>query len=220
MTPEVLKQALDASGLPDGLGWAVASASDIPGALFEQERAAMRRAVPSRIAEFTGGRVAARAAMAQLGLPPRAIPMQGDRAPHWPSGVVGSISHGGGLCVAVVARAGLWRGIGVDIEPDVDMHPDLIPEIASPSELETLSLPPERAALRIFSAKESAFKAQYPITGATFGFDALRADLPNSRMVMHHDIGLGQGAEIPVWQQRIDGLVVSLSLLSCLFDTW
>lgn len=120
----------------------------------------------------------------------------------------------GGLCLAVVARTGHWRGIGVDIEPDVDLHPGLIPEIATPGELETLPLPPERAALRIFSAKEAAFKAQYPITGATFGFDAVRADLPRSRLVMHHDVGLGQGAEIAVWQRLADGLVVSLSLLS------
>ncbi|EIE51494.1 phosphopantetheinyl transferase [Salipiger aestuarii] len=213
MTPKALSRALADTGLLQGLGWSVSLPVDDPDALFDSERAALRRAVPARLAEFTGGRVAARAAMARIGIGAQAIPMQDDRAPLWPQGVAGSISHGGGLCLAVAAR-GPWRGIGIDLEPDADMDAALIDAIATPAELTGLApLPPERAAMRVFSAKEAAYKAQYPLCRALFGFDAMHAGLPLFDMRMTRDIGLGIGARIPVRQEIIAGLIVSLSLL-------
>ncbi len=213
MTPQALTQALDRSGLLHGLGWSVSAPCDDPGALFDVERNAMRRAVPARVAEFTGGRIAARAALAQIGVAPQPIAMGADRAPLWPRGVLGSISHAGGLCLAVAAR-GPWRGIGVDIEPDADMDPDLIDTIAAPGELSGLApLTPGRAATRIFSAKEAAYKAQFPLTRAVFGFDAMQARMPALRMRMIRDMGLGPGAEIPIRQETLADLVVSIALL-------
>ena len=131
--------------------------------------------IPARQAEFAAGRRAARAAMVQIGATPGAIPMGPDRAPCWPPGVIGSISQGGAACLAAVTRAGSLAALGIDIEPDEDLPPDLWTEVLSPSEAEWCELQPRpgRAARLIFSAKEAAFKAQYPLSRQMFGFDAM-----------------------------------------------
>ncbi|SDF31251.1 4'-phosphopantetheinyl transferase family protein [Limimaricola pyoseonensis] len=141
------------------------------------EAEAVRRAVPARRAEFAAGRAAARAAMARLGLSPREVPQGADRAPVWPEGVVGSISHDAGLAVAAL-RLGPPH-IGIDLEPDHPLPPALWPEIIGPDErAEAMAqADPGRAARVIFAAKEAAFKAQYPVTGALLGFDAMRVSI-------------------------------------------
>ena len=149
--------------------------------LWPDEQTAMVRAVPSRIAEFTAGRTAARAAMQALGLPKKAIPMGRDRAPVWPDGVVGSISHSDGICVAVVARAGAITAIGVDLEPLSPMAKDLWPDVCGAVELSELYGLPELArgpaAKLIFSAKECTYKCIYPQIQTVLGFDALEIAL-------------------------------------------
>ena len=62
-----------------------------------------------------------------------------DRAPVWPEGVVASLSHTAGLCLAVAARARDWRGLGVDLERALPLDPGLVPTIASPAELDRLA---------------------------------------------------------------------------------
>lgn len=213
MDAATLRQALRAVRFPDGLGWAVREATHDPDQLFPEERAAVAKAIPTRVAEFAGGRSAARAAMARLGLPPSAIPARPDRAPVWPAGVIGSISHAGPVCLAVVGRRDDWEVIGVDLEPDRPMAAELVPEIASPEELAALApLPETNAATRIFSAKEAAYKAQYPVTGALFGFDAMQANLQIGRMNMAKNVGLGRGAALPMWQLLVAKHVISLCL--------
>ena len=139
------------------------------------------RMVEKRRREFAAGRRAARAAMASLGLPAVAVPMGPDRAPVWPEGVTGSISHTDTHCVAAVARTGEVRTLGLDLEPDEPLEPELWPEICTRAELDWLAVQPVpargRLARAIFSAKECAFKAQYPLTGAMLGFDAFEIAL-------------------------------------------
>ncbi|WP_230801723.1 4'-phosphopantetheinyl transferase family protein [Seohaeicola saemankumensis] len=144
--------------------------------LLPIEEVAMRRAVPSRRAEFTAGRAAARLALQRLGLPPAAIPSAPDRSPVWPAGVTGSISHAAGLCVAVLLRDPAAT-LGLDIEEATPLDEDLWPLVLTPSELLSLDTHPPaqrgRIAKRIFSIKEAAYKAQFPLTGAVIGFQAL-----------------------------------------------
>ncbi|MGR3504381.1 MAG: 4'-phosphopantetheinyl transferase family protein [Paracoccaceae bacterium] len=144
--------------------------------LLPTEEVAMRRAVPSRRAEFTAGRAAARLALQRLGLPPAAIPSAPDRSPVWPAGVTGSISHAAGLCAAVLSRD-LAATLGLDIEEATPLDEDLWPLVLTPSELQALDdhAPAQRGriAKRIFSIKEAAYKAQFPLTGAVIGFQAL-----------------------------------------------
>lgn len=127
------------------------------------------RAVPARLREFAAGRAAARAAMRALGQAPAAIPMQVDRAPLWPPGVAGSISHSATACLAMVARAP--RLIGLDIEPDTPLPPGLLDTILRPDEQGC----PDP--LLVFVAKEAAYKAQYPFSRRVFGFQTLRIRL-------------------------------------------
>lgn len=145
--------------------------------LWASEIPAMARAVPSRRAEFTAGRTAARAAMQALGLPGAAVPMGQDRAPVWPQGIVGSISHSGGLCVALVARSGPIMGLGVDLESDTALDADLWAQVCGPDELAAINLLPEplrgRVAKQIFCAKECAYKCIYPQIQMVLGFSAL-----------------------------------------------
>ncbi|WP_417626659.1 4'-phosphopantetheinyl transferase family protein [Pararhodobacter aggregans] len=147
--------------------------------LKPEEEGALAGAVPARRAEFSAGRAAARMALGRE----VALPMGPDRAPVWPPGVRGSITHAGGWALAVVGP-GLT---GIDLERDEDL----------PEEVrETVLLPGERGvdgrtARLIFSAKECAYKAQYPVTKQLFGFETFAIDLGEGvfRAVWQRDVG-------------------------------
>ena len=150
-----------------------------PIALIGPEAEAMARAVPARVAEFSAGRMAARIALGR----DVAVPMGPDRAPVWPEGVRGSITHAGGWALAVVGQG----MIGADLELDEDL-----PEAVR----ETVLLPGERGAdgrqaRLIFSAKECVYKAQYPVTRQLFGFETFEVTLGDRtfRAVWQRDTG-------------------------------
>jgi 4'-phosphopantetheinyl transferase EntD len=156
---------------------AVEAFGDLPGGtLFPAEEAVIARAVDKRRRAFSTGRACARAALAQLGLPPEPI-LPGPRgAPQWPAGVVGSITHCDGYRAAAVARAEDVLTVGVDAEPDQALPAGVLDHIA---------VAEERAWLRetgartpgacwdklLFSAKESVYKAWFPLTGRWLGFE-------------------------------------------------
>ena len=178
MTPDIdLVTELTRSVLPEGLAVAARDPRVMPHDVNPFEDALVRQAVPRRQAEFHAGRAAAHAAMTSLGLSPRPVLAGADRAPLWPDGLTGSISHSTTACVAIIGLRADWAGIGVDIEEDTPLCPDLVPEICTASERDWLaSLPAAEQGLMaklIFSAKEAAYKAQYPLSSALFGFDAL-----------------------------------------------
>jgi 4'-phosphopantetheinyl transferase EntD len=159
---------------------AVASAemfTDPPDAtLFPQEAAIVERVSDKRRREFTAGRECARIALGKLGVAPAPI-LVGERgAPRWPEGIVGSITHCDGYRAAAAAHASDVAAIGMDAEPD-----DPLPR----GVLDVISLPAERARLAalaregpavcwdrlLFSAKESVYKAWFPLTGRWLGFE-------------------------------------------------
>jgi len=147
----------------------------VPSDLWPEEAKAMSRAIPKRRTEFSAGRQAARIAMAELELPPVAIPQGTDRAPIWPKGISGSISHCAQCCIAVVAQTSHYSTLGVDVETTDPLDNDLIPVVCTPAEQVWLQDAPDfgLAAKMIFSAKEAVYKAQYPLTGKVIGFDAV-----------------------------------------------
>ncbi len=144
--------------------------------LMPHEDAHLGRATAARRAEFAAGRHMARRALATLGGPQIAIPAGEDRAPQWPAGWRGSISHSNSLCIAAVTAAPY--DLGVDLEPDSPLDSSLVATICSNEEVARIAGPDqlERATL-IFAAKEAAYKAQYPRTGLLFGFDHLDISL-------------------------------------------
>ncbi|MHB9797336.1 4'-phosphopantetheinyl transferase family protein [Pseudomonas sp. MT3] len=139
-----------------------------------QAPANIQRAVAKRQAEYLAGRLCARAALQASGADAVVPGTDEERAPIWPPGFCGSITHGDGWAAAVVARANAWRGLGLDVESRLDSAraQHLAGEILTPDELSRLD--PEQAALQItltFSLKESLFKALFPLVRQRFYFE-------------------------------------------------
>lgn len=135
--------------------------------LAADERSDIENAVLKRQREFIAGRTSARMALMQMGYTNQPVPRSASRAPLWPEGVVGSISHNSHYCVAVTSLSSLYTGIGIDIESPVGLSPDLVNLVCTPSEREFLShrSGPVRGKLAklFFSAKESVYKCIFPI---------------------------------------------------------
>lgn len=131
--------------------------------LHPEERACIARAAPRRIAEFTAGRACARRALADLGIPDFALRMGADRAPLWPPGIVGSITHCPGYCAAVAIPASACSGIGIDAEQPGTLDADAEASFCTVDERAWLARhAPDaraRAATALFSAKEAVVKA-------------------------------------------------------------
>jgi 4'-phosphopantetheinyl transferase EntD len=137
-------------------------------------------AIPSRQAEFGAARWCARQALVDLGHPPVAIAAAASRAPEWPDGVVGSITHTTGCYAAAVARCEDLLGLGIDAEAGSQIDERMASVISSEAEqrqfpahgkdrLQHLSL--------LFSAKESLFKMYNPITGSLLDFLDVEVEL-------------------------------------------
>lgn len=138
-------------------------------ALFPEEEALVARAVAKRRREFAGVRSCARRAMEKLGVPPQPV-LPGERgAPTWPDGVVGSMTHCAGFCGAALARAGELASLGIDAEPAGPLPDGVLSAVALPAEAQRLGrLAAERPDVHwdrlLFSAKESVYKAWFPLT--------------------------------------------------------
>jgi enterobactin synthetase component D len=137
----------------------------------------IQRSVAKRQAEFLAGRLCARAALQQLDQLD-CIPAIGeDRAPVWPAHISGSITHSTGHAAAIVGHKAQWRGLGMDLENllSLERAERLAGEILTAQELQRMAaLPREQIALLVtltFSAKESLFKALYPIVQKRFYFE-------------------------------------------------
>jgi hypothetical protein len=142
------------SGLPAAVRVApIAGLGEIP--LRPEEEVAMTRAVAKRRGEFRAGRHVAHTALGELGLD-GPLPRRDDGAPVWPHGALGSISHGGGLCAALVLREGAVAGCGVDVEDATGpLEPAVARLILHPRDELPDTAVPARLAL---SVKEAAFK--------------------------------------------------------------
>jgi 4'-phosphopantetheinyl transferase EntD len=137
--------------------------------MFSIEAAAVAGAVAERRREFGTVRYCARRALRQIGVPAAPILPDGDRAPRWPAGVVGSMTHCAGYRAAAVARRGELCGLGIDAEPHAalpDAAPDLVMREDERARLLALAdAYPELHWDRIlFCAKEAVYKAWFPLT--------------------------------------------------------
>jgi 4'-phosphopantetheinyl transferase EntD len=138
--------------------------------LFPAEEALLGQAVEKRRREFTTTRACARTALARLGIPPAPIIPGVRGAPQWPPGIVGSMTHCAGYRACAVARKQDIITIGVDAEPD-DCLPDGVLDaiIATADERARVSAllssaPGPSWDRLLFSAKESVYKAWFPLT--------------------------------------------------------
>lgn len=162
--------------LPAGVAFAEASEDADADGLFPDEEAIVGRAVEKRRTEFATGRACARRALAGLGVAPTPI-RSGERGePLWPEGVVGSITHCDGYRACAVARTEELLTIGIDAEPHAPLPQGLVGDIARPEELPRLgelsrAEPGIHWDRLLFSAKESVYKAWFPLAEAWLGFE-------------------------------------------------
>ncbi len=143
--------------------------------LFAAEEAVVARAVDKRRREFATVRRCARAALAQLGVPPGPILPGQHGAPTWPDGIVGSMTHCAGYRAAGVAWASEVRSVGIDAEPNEPLPEGVLDVVSLPGErhrlVELVGRRPEVNWDRLlFSAKEAVYKAWFPVTGRWLGF--------------------------------------------------
>lgn len=151
--------------------------------LLPEEAAAVSRAVGRRRQEYTSVRYCARLALAELGLPPSAIPTGAHREPLWPRGIVGSLTHCDGYRAAALAHAVDVTSVGIDAELHDSLPSEALGLVTSAGERDHLATLTERRPdvhwdHVLFSAKESVFKAWWPLTGRWLGFEdaSLRFD--------------------------------------------
>lgn len=189
---------------------------------FPGEEHLLPGAVPARRREFITARACARRALGRLGVPPAPLPYDSSRAPVWPAGFVGSITHCTGYRAAAVARATDLAALGIDAEPHGPLDGTGVLSLVSDAE-ERAHLA-RLAAVRpdvhwdraLFSAKESVFKAWFPLTGRWLDFtEATVAFQPRTETFtarLHVEGPLVDGVRTAVFEGGFlvaDGLVIT-----------
>jgi len=153
-------------------------------ALLPEERPLLAGAVAARRREFVAGRRYARQALAALGLTGVAIPSGPGREPRWPPGVTGSITHCRGYCAAAVGWRRTVGSLGIDLELEESLGPDVERLVCSPAERRHAArLRPSGVAWTtvVFSAKESLYKAWFPLTGRWLDFHQAEVEIDPGR---------------------------------------
>jgi 4'-phosphopantetheinyl transferase EntD len=203
--------------LPDRVRWAQAVIPELPagaaahdhhpdtieGGLFPEEREHIAQAVAKRRVEFAAVRRCARRALQELGYPPVPILPGEQREPQWPEGVVGSMTHCAGYCAAAVARSGEVSALGIDAEVHAPLPEGVLDLVSLASERERIAALADGAARSVhwdrvlFSAKESVYKAWFPLTRRWLGFEEadieLRLDGTFEATLLTKDSGVPHG---------------------------
>lgn len=141
----------------------------------------IERSVHKRQSEYFAGRYLSKILMSLvISQPSKNILSGEDRAPIWPSGISGSISHSNNTVGAIVGLEQNISIVGLDIENILTPTnaKDIKQQIAIDSEYDVMSRAnhPENIAITLlFSAKESLYKALFPQVKSFFGFDAAQA---------------------------------------------
>lgn len=154
--------------------------------------AQMSNAVTKRKAEFLAGRFVAKQALSALGFSSAELQLgiADDRSPLWPTRVTGSISHTTQIALCCVATKTAADFIGIDAEPvlSAEIAQSVAADIHDDAELNLVTrcgYPTALATTLIFSAKESLYKALYPVVRNFFGFETARVsklDLENQSL--------------------------------------
>ena len=136
-----------------------------------------------RLIDFSIGRFCAMKALEQLGIQDATIPIGADRAPIWPDGIVGSISHCDSLVGAIVAKKSDHISLGLDIEEIGRVTPDLYDLVFTENEKSYLASftgrELEEQSTLIFSIKEAFYKYQHPLTKTFLDFLDVEVSLPS-----------------------------------------
>ena len=140
-----------------------------------------------RLSDFSTGRYCAIKALEQLGIQDAIIPIGEDRAPIWPEGIVGSISHCDSLTGAIVAKSSDHISLGLDIEEIGRVTSDLWDLVFTENEKNYLFRLSDEDILvqstAIFSIKEAFYKFQHPLTKTFLDFLDVEVVMPGLNQV-------------------------------------
>ena len=154
------------------LGWGVIDR--LQGTADPAEWKDIQHAAAARQKEFIAGRSLVRQLGYSLGLPDAPVRRAKDRSPRWPTDRLGSLSHCTTVCAGAVSKYNATQSIGIDIESIGRVETKLWPTLFTAGERHYLDrLEPTVARLEatiFFSAKESFYKCQYPLTQSWVGF--------------------------------------------------
>ena len=198
----------------------VAITGDDPAAsLLPEEAAQLGWAVEARVREFTTARTCARRALVRLGLPVTPVLRGPKREPRWPSAVVGSITHCRGYRAAAVALKQKVLAIGIHAETNEQLPSGVVDLLTLASERRWLAQASKEIHWDrlLFSAKESFFKAWYPLTGLYLEFQDVEVTFEPEQGIFHARldvlasklIGRGQSAFTGRFLVR-DGLILTV----------
>lgn len=128
--------------------------------------------------------------------------LPGERgAPQWPDGLAGSMTHCEGYCAAALVRAADLASLGIDAEPHEPLPEGVLSAVALPAEAErigrlTAGRPEVHWDRLLFSAKESVYKAWFPLTRKWLDFSEADIDLtPDPALAPASAAGPAEGAE-------------------------
>ena len=194
--------------LPDFVAVEVADDADFAGGLLPAEAAGLSdRAVEGRRREYTAGRVCARRALRRLGIHGHPVPTAGNRAPIWPQGTTGSITHTAGYCAAAVALEPGVRAVGIDAESRTILPADVRRAICLPQELAWCAERPDEDwwPAVYFSAKEVVYKLWSPIVGTWLDFHDAHLTIDVTAGTFEARIGAARLAKTPGAPDRFEG---------------
>ena len=143
--------------------------------LTEPERHSVGNVDAHRARELQSGRFYAKHALSMLGVPTSNLPVGLNRAPLWPAGVIGSITHTrSGNCghvAAAVARKADVIALGIDAEYENGLDPRLWEYVLTVNEQQRIQeISPQLRAIEaqvIWCSKEAVIKAMGQIIEPT-----------------------------------------------------
>jgi 4'-phosphopantetheinyl transferase EntD len=143
--------------------------------LTAEEERALCNVAEKRYVEFALGRQCAHRCLQQLGADATSLLPGPNGEPIWPAGFVGSITHCEGYCAAAVAARAL--SVGIDAEPASALPDDVLGIVAFGEEIAWVEAQPDSTRGRLlFSAKESVYKAWFPLTRSWLSFEDVRVE--------------------------------------------
>lgn len=149
--------------------------------LDASEQQLVEKAVDRRKADFGDSRWCAHEAMRHFNEDEPI--MRGERGmPVFPEGVTGSLTHTEGFRAAIVGRSSRWRSLGIDAEPADSLPEGVYNAVARPEEQRRLRRLTRHEGYEfldkvLFSAKESTYKAWFPLTHRFLDFDQADIDI-------------------------------------------
>jgi 4'-phosphopantetheinyl transferase EntD len=186
-------------------------------ALHPDEEALIARAAPARQREFAVGRACAREALARLGIQVAAITRTELRAPAWPAGATGSITHCRAYCAAVAAPSAEFAALGIDAERTGRVTARILERVTTRDERAAFPAAPrvqdsEHWRTLVWCAKESSLKCLASATGRMPAPSEIAIELAPGRFTTRllspqlSDTGLG---ELYGRTARLDDLVLA-----------